>query len=81
MQAVSKIQAHEESPWVVETLKIAKERADVSEGLAEVEVWLSSGKKVHDVETIEQKGVTVIIGTITGTIYVREQDVVAIATP
>jgi hypothetical protein len=81
MSQDSRDRPYDEIPWVMQTFAEARERADLSEGLMELEVWLSNGKKIHDIETIEQKGATVIIETIAWTIYVREQDVVAIATP
>lgn len=65
--------------WTVSTFVAAC--GEQSATMMEPEVWLSSGEKIHDVEKIiDFDEVTVVIHTMTHSVYVREQDVIAIKT-
>ena len=77
---------HISSGWVVKVFDAIADRRDLlndEAGYAEITVMLDGGHTIHDVERI--KGAAgaahVVIETTTSTIYVPEQNVVAIETP
>ena len=77
---------HISSSWVVKVFEAIADRRDLSDeeaGYAEITVMLKGGHTIRDVERIKEAAgaAHVVIETTTSTIYVSEQNVVAIETP